>query len=226
MRSDGRKSSIRNKPDQEFSFWEDLTRPDLPIPAALTAASSVAVEPRAGSIVCSLLSSWKGASGAAQAAVLRKVASRMRDRNFGLLEFHNDMVLAFPELRLYLSAAGTTSSGNSSTDEYKRTIGAFFAIYWLMRLDLPTVEGSQGLDGQRGFCFGVGADWEAPSELDLVDLQVFLSRLVCSQPRSPQPRTKSRRPGREPNNPKPRTSLTHDSGVTCALSTWVRRRRW
>ena len=46
------------------------------------------------------------------------------------------------------------SSGISSVDEYLRTIGALAAVYWLMRLDLPSVVGSDSLDGQRGFSFG------------------------------------------------------------------------
>jgi len=46
--------------------------------------------------------------------------------------------------------AGTTS-GNTIGDEYQRTVGAFFAIYWLMRLEV---------DGRKGFTYGVGArDW-------------------------------------------------------------------
>lgn len=45
----------------------------------------------------------------------------------------------------------TISSGGSPSDEYKRTIGAAFAFYWLMRL---------GIDGERGFCFGVDDNWQ------------------------------------------------------------------
>jgi len=54
------------------------------------------------------------------------------------------------------------TSGNSSADEYKRTIGALFGVYWLMRLDLPSVTDSDGLDGQQGFCFGVDPDSWVP----------------------------------------------------------------
>lgn len=32
----------------------------------------------------------------------------------------------------------------------KRTMGAAFAVYWLMRI---------GIDGERGFCFGVDEHW-------------------------------------------------------------------
>ncbi len=40
---------------------------------------------------------------------------------------------------------------------------ALFAVYWLCRLELPDhFEGTDGLDGQRGFCFGVHASSWAP----------------------------------------------------------------
>jgi len=42
------------------------------------------------------------------------------------------------------------SSGRSGDDEYQRTIGALFAVYWLMRLDS---------DGAQSFAFGVDNDW-------------------------------------------------------------------
>ena len=38
------------------------------------------------------------------------------------------------------------TSGISAKDEYNRTIGALFAVYWLMRI---------GIDGERGFSDGV-----------------------------------------------------------------------
>ena len=52
-------------------------------------------------------------------------------------------------------------------EEYLRTVGALYAVYWLMRLELPHVAGSNTLDGQRGFCFGVNAKWKPPSALEL-----------------------------------------------------------
>ena len=91
------------------------------------------------------------------------------------------MRAAFPELALYLAAreerpgadgdgdgrkseahAGPLrsrlSSGLSSDIEYRRTIGALFAFYWLMRI---------GIDGERGFSFGVDHDW-APLDMPAV----------------------------------------------------------
>merc|ERR1712079_300311 len=46
------------------------------------------------------------------------------------------------------------TSGRSVDDEFQRTVGALFAVYWLMRLDL---------DGARAFSFGVGDDWKTLS---------------------------------------------------------------
>ena len=40
-----------------------------------------------------------------------------------------------------------TSSGRSAAEEYQRTLGALFAVYWLMRL--------HG-DGLQSFVYGVG----------------------------------------------------------------------
>ena len=40
--------------------------------------------------------------------------------------------------------------GRVAGDEFQRTIGAFFAIYWLVR---------QSIDGKNGFCHGVDDTW-------------------------------------------------------------------
>ena len=122
--------------------------------------------------------------------VLTTAAKRMRSHDYSLTDFHSDMVKCFPELQLYLGgnepAADTVqasatilknkgvflagastdgpaaSSGRTGHVEYCRTFGALFCVYWLMRLELDEVDGSQGLGGQSGFCFGVDAvTWEA-----------------------------------------------------------------
>jgi len=50
------------------------------------------------------------------------------------------------------------TSGISAKDEYNRTIGALFAVYWLMRI---------GVDGERGFSYGVDdKTWEVKKEGD------------------------------------------------------------
>ena len=42
-------------------------------------------------------------------------------------------------------------AGRTAADEYQRTMGALFAVYWVMRI---------GIDGEHGFCYGVGEEWE------------------------------------------------------------------
>jgi len=81
-----------------------------------------------------------------------RAATRIRDPGYSCGDYLEDCVAAFPELGLYLyNGGGTMTSGRSSQDEYQRTIGAFFALYWLMRLDG---------DGRRSFTFGVSDTWE------------------------------------------------------------------
>lgn len=97
-----------------------------------------------------------------------KIASKLRRRHYSLANYYEDVQSAFPELQLYLttsetawavdktaegddgSAALRSTSGLLQDDEYRRTIGAMFAVYWLMRV---------GIDGERGFSFGVDAHW-------------------------------------------------------------------
>mmetsp|Transcript_93313 Transcript_93313/g.194722 ORF Transcript_93313/g.194722 Transcript_93313/m.194722 type:complete len:1242 (+) Transcript_93313:93-3818(+) len=94
----------------------------------------------------------------------RNAAKRIRDQDYTCKMFFEDCVAAFPELALYMGIAGpdgkapATSSGRSADDEYQRTIGALFAVYWLMRLNI---------DGAQSFCFGVGSDggWPALSTI-------------------------------------------------------------
>lgn len=81
-------------------------------------------------------------------------AKRIRDVNYTCRHFFEDCVASFPELSLYVVSSdgrnNMTSSGRSADDEYQRTVGALFAVYWLMRLDM---------DGKQSFCFGVDQDW-------------------------------------------------------------------
>jgi hypothetical protein len=107
---------------------------------------------------------------------LRRAAVRMRDPGYALREFHDDMIACFPELRLYLAnpieelggmslepSKGSFSrfeerlsstSGRSAIEEYQRTIGALFAVYWFARADM---------DGKVSLCFGVDEKWLPPS---------------------------------------------------------------
>eukprot|EP00443_Scrippsiella_acuminata_P090105 CAMPEP_0115409812 /NCGR_PEP_ID=MMETSP0271-20121206/20199_1 /TAXON_ID=71861 /ORGANISM="Scrippsiella trochoidea, Strain CCMP3099" /LENGTH=1242 /DNA_ID=CAMNT_0002833975 /DNA_START=62 /DNA_END=3790 /DNA_ORIENTATION=+ len=87
----------------------------------------------------------------------KNAAKRIRDKDYTLKEFFDDCVAAFPELALYMGLPGpdgktpVTSSGRSADDEYQRSVGALFAVYWLMRLNG---------DGAQSFCFGVDDDWK------------------------------------------------------------------
>jgi len=97
---------------------------------------------------------------------VEKMSRRIGDPEYGLNEFYQDLS-AFPELDLYLmdsslvpgfgdhspGAASPThsTSGRTIGDEYQRTMGAFFAIFWLLRL---------GVGGKEGFTFGVDDDWK------------------------------------------------------------------
>jgi len=91
---------------------------------------------------------------------VQQMARSITDPDYTLRDFNEDL-LAFPELNLYLleklagigapgTAGGASGSGRGLGDEYQRTLGAFFAIYWLLRLPV---------DGKDGFCFGVDDNW-------------------------------------------------------------------
>ena len=160
--------------------WLPASEGELPIPEALGDAEPPSPfplgggTPLAGDLCRKLL---KGATFLSEDEYnkrLAKVTASLRSPSYDLRTFHDDMLACFPELRLYLGAAQAegsmstaSTSGISLTDEYKRTIGALFAVYWLVRLDLPSVSGSNGLDGQRGFSFGVDDMWRPPSVDDV-----------------------------------------------------------
>ena len=54
----------------------------------------------------------------------------------------------------------STSANRSGADEFQRTIGALFCIFWLMR---------QHLDGRECFCFGLDRDWKNAKEFLRID---------------------------------------------------------
>ena len=97
-----------------------------------------------------------------------RIASRIRKKSYSLAAFYEDVRAAFPELQLYLASVekkeggdgvADVTSGLGGDDEYRRTIGALFAVYWLMRI---------GIDGERGFSFGVDDHW-VPHEVPNLD---------------------------------------------------------
>ncbi|CAJ1430276.1 unnamed protein product [Effrenium voratum] len=49
----------------------------------------------------------------------------------------------------------STSANRSGADEFQRTIGALFCIFWLMRTHL---------DGKECFCFGLNSEWQSGME--------------------------------------------------------------
>ncbi|CAE7818562.1 CAR11, partial [Symbiodinium sp. CCMP2456] len=82
----------------------------------------------------------------------RRAAKRMLDPTYGLKSFYDDCLASFPELLLYgADDGGLVSSGRSSMEEYQRTMGALFAVFWFMR---------RKMGGAESFCFGVDDEWE------------------------------------------------------------------
>jgi len=96
-------------------------------------------------------------------AAVNEIVGNITHPEYTVDKYVKHLVQAFPELVIQLfdwnsfdkslPCKGLAStSGRTGEDEYQRTMGAFFAIYWLLRLDL---------DGINGFCFGVDSNWEA-----------------------------------------------------------------
>lgn len=83
--------------------------------------------------------------------VAAAIALNIRSPSYSLRNFHDDCITAFPELSFYLIQGSRVSSGGCAEDEFKRTLGALFSFYWLMRI---------GIDGELGFCYGVDDDWQ------------------------------------------------------------------
>jgi len=79
----------------------------------------------------------------------RSCAGKMRDPDYSCQDFYRDIQAAFPELRLYCLEGVETTSGRSVDDEYQRTIGALFTLYWILRLDM---------DGKDSFVYGLDID--------------------------------------------------------------------
>jgi len=91
----------------------------------------------------------------------RKAAERIRDKDYSCEDFYKDITTAFPELRLYCVQRQTNgkpasvdisqAGGRTGDDEYQRTMGALFCVFWLMRMHL---------DGKESFSFGLDNKWQ------------------------------------------------------------------
>eukprot|EP00435_Cladocopium_sp_Y103_P063178 s15_g24.t1 len=90
------------------------------------------------------------------------IAQDIGKPEYSLAQYYQDLLTTFPELHLFSleglsveatddSPEGLTTGGRAAGDEFQRTMGAFFAIYWLFRLPL---------DGKHGFCRGVDESWK------------------------------------------------------------------
>jgi len=108
-------------------------------------------------------------------ALAKKIASKILEPMYTLAQFNSDLS-CFPELSLYLldnpasiggrganGETNTSNSGRTIGDEYQRTIGAFYAIYWMMRIDI---------DGKEGFANGVDKTWTPITLTGADDLRV------------------------------------------------------
>mmetsp|Transcript_61505 Transcript_61505/g.144061 ORF Transcript_61505/g.144061 Transcript_61505/m.144061 type:complete len:1178 (+) Transcript_61505:48-3581(+) len=90
-------------------------------------------------------------------------ATHICDPEYSLKDYYEDCTASFPELQLFMATENeATSSGRSAADEYQRTLGALFSVYWLMRL--------HG-DGLQSFVYGVGTDWKPLSSLSEVPVR-------------------------------------------------------
>lgn len=94
----------------------------------------------------------------------RRAARRILDPEYSCKDFFEDISKAFPELRLYnicffQQQSEYTNSGRAPAEEYQRTVGALFAVFWVMRLHL---------DGKQSFCYGLDSNWHPrqPSACD------------------------------------------------------------
>jgi hypothetical protein len=104
--------------------------------------------------------------------------ARLRDPEYSLADFHQDVSAAFPELKLYDLKQGSCSSGHTGFEEYQRTMGAMYSVYCLARLDI---------DGKNIFSYGVDENWRArtkPHGPDAAKRQTFYESVDWSPCRS------------------------------------------
>jgi len=106
---------------------------------------------------------------------IRRMAKRIRHPQYMLLEFFEDCVASFPELSLFFQegqdSMAATPSGRTAEAEYQRTIGALFAVYWLLRLEE---------DGRVSFCYGVDEQWLPDLPQMLYNCPARRRRMSCT----------------------------------------------
>lgn len=138
------KSQITNGPDKRHLVATPPTcQIELPI-------GNLAGAPNA--LLCAYMKGSAPGDVAANFGTIRYMAEHIRDPAYTLDKFLDHVIEAFPELRLfYTNPEKVACSGRTAEVEYQRTIGAMFAVYWLLRL---------GIDGEDGFCYGVDSDYK------------------------------------------------------------------
>jgi len=92
-------------------------------------------------------------------------ATRLRDPEYTLNEFHSDVEAAFPELKLY-NVGSTCSSGRTCSEEYQRTLGALYSVYCISRIDIDGKEIlSFGVDRHGKPAVKVAREWTSPTPM-------------------------------------------------------------
>jgi hypothetical protein len=87
---------------------------------------------------------------------LEGVAARLRQPEYSLTQFLEEVGDAIPELGWHCLPDSKVVGGWGAYQNYERTVASLFAAYWLLRV---------GVDGERGFCWGVDDGWEPPNEM-------------------------------------------------------------
>jgi len=138
----------------------------LPIPAKPKESTTKSGKDfRLVRLTSGMTTDWKSA---------KRAAANIRDPAYTCKMFYEDVTAAFPELALYVACEESgTASGRTPDDEYQRTMGAMFAVFWLMRLHL---------DGSQSFCFGVDENFNArtgpPEDASSKGIEEFKRREV------------------------------------------------
>lgn len=138
-----RMALIRNGSDDGGVFAQDKQFPYVPQPAAFGEIADIEAQVSTPNVSLALAKKATSDPASSQKALLG-LAEKMCNPGYRLKEFFDDCAVALPELKLFVS------EDNTAAPAYQQTMGALFAIYWFLRMDV---------DGPDGFCFGVDKDW-------------------------------------------------------------------